>query len=56
MTSLAQWNPIDRLLALSIAVLMVATLALATETHTFCSIFCIHGDRMIETQICSGQS
>lgn len=56
MTIMAQWNPVDRLLALSMVILTVATLAVAAEAHAFCSIFCIHGDRMIETQICSGQS
>jgi len=56
MTSALRLNPVDRLLALTLALLTVATFAVAAHAHAFCSIYCIHGDRMIETQICAGQS
>jgi len=55
MTVLTHLAPTDKMLALMIPFLLIATLALATEAHAFCSIFCMHGDPMIETEICSGR-
>jgi hypothetical protein len=57
MSAVAELAPVDRLLALVIAILAGATLLVAVEAHAFCSVFCIHADTMtIETQICSGRS
>lgn len=56
MTTTSQLALSDRLLLLTLAVLVVATLAVGIKTHAFCSIFCVHGDRMVESDICSGRS
>lgn len=56
MTALQTFRPTDRLLAFLLTVLTAATLMMAAEAHVFCSIFCIHGERMIETEICSTRS
>ncbi|WEZ85350.1 hypothetical protein P6U16_24765 (plasmid) [Rhizobium sp. 32-5/1] len=55
MTASISLYPSDRLLAFLFAVIVVATLVVAAEAHAFCSTFCIHGDRMIVTDICSGR-
>ncbi|MFT2214194.1 hypothetical protein ACLJYM_20130 [Rhizobium giardinii] len=55
MNALQILRPTDRFLAVVLAVVTAATLLLATEAHAFCSLFCIHGDRMIETEICAGR-
>lgn len=55
MTAISQLTLSDRLLAATLALLTAATLIVAAESHLLCSIFCIHGDRMIETEICSGK-
>ncbi|MBM7048401.1 hypothetical protein [Rhizobium lusitanum] len=55
MTALRTFRPTDRVLACLLAVLTAATVLMATEAHAFCSIFCIHGDRMIETEICASR-
>ncbi|WP_181592331.1 hypothetical protein [Rhizobium tropici] len=57
MSAITELEPVDRLLALIVAILTVATLQVAVETHAFCSIFCIHrGSMTVETQICSSRS
>lgn len=56
MTALQHFNPADRLLAFAFAALTAATLVVAAEAHAFCSIFCIHGDRAVEAEICAGRS
>ena len=48
-------HPTDRLLGGLFVVLTAATILFATEAHAVCSLFCIHGDRMIETDICAGR-
>ncbi|WP_188112686.1 hypothetical protein [Rhizobium tropici] len=56
MTSTFQFAPSDRLLPLAAAFLLVATLAAGIQTHAFCSIFCVHGDHMIASEICAHRS
>lgn len=56
MTALQHLNRGDRLLAFAFAALTAATLVVAAEAHAFCSIFCIHGDRTVEMEICAGRS
>lgn len=46
----------DRLLVFMVPLLTIATLAAAVEAHALCSISCIHGDRMAETEICSDRT
>ncbi|WP_175552024.1 hypothetical protein [Pararhizobium antarcticum] len=43
----------DQLLLLTLAVLTVASLAVAADTHRLCSLFCIHGDQMSFSDICT---
>jgi hypothetical protein len=45
----------DTLLAMVTAILMVSALALAAEAHMLCSIYCLHGDHMVGSDICSSQ-
>ena len=37
------------------AVVTAATRLVAAAAHAFCSIVCIHGDQMIDTEICAGR-
>jgi hypothetical protein len=46
----------DRLLGATLVALTAATLVLAAEAHAFCTLFCIHGTPMIQTEICTGQN
>jgi len=45
----------DRLATGILGALAAATIVVAAETHAFCSIFCIHGERMIEQNICTSR-
>jgi hypothetical protein len=53
MTALSRLPIADRLLAVLILAL---SLAVAAEAHAFCSVVCIHGDRMVGSDICSSRS
>ena len=39
---------------ITLMALTIATILMAAEAHAFCSVFCIHRDRTLETDICSG--
>lgn len=56
MNTSSQFTPSDRLLLLTLSLLLITTLAVGIQTHAFCSIFCVHGDRMAASDICSGRS
>lgn len=56
MTAIQTFRPTDRLLASILVALTAATILMAAEAHAFCNLFCIHGDRMIDTEICAGRS
>lgn len=56
MIAIQTLRPTDRLLAATLVALTAATILLAAEAHAFCSFFCIHGDRMLETEICASRS
>lgn len=56
MSAVAEFSLVDRLLFLAVAILAGAILLVAVEAHAFCSLFCIHAEQMVETQICSGRS
>ncbi|MES5100974.1 hypothetical protein ABUK73_22345 [Agrobacterium sp. BA1120] len=55
MTALDTLRPTDRLLVATLAALTAATILLAAEAHAFCSVFCIHGMPVIESEICAGR-
>ena len=56
MSALAQFASSDRMPALMVAILTVATLVMATEAHSFCSLFCMHVDHMAGIEICSSEA
>ncbi len=53
MTALRTLPVTGRLLGITLAALTAATILLAAEAHAVCDLFCIHGERMIETEICA---
>ncbi|MBW9051415.1 hypothetical protein [Rhizobium mesosinicum] len=55
MTRLQPLTLVDRMSLITLMVLTTATILMAAEAHAFCSVFCIHGDRTPETDICSGR-
>ena len=56
MTAIAQFRPARNAQAFALAALAIWAFALAAEAHAFCSIYCIHGDRMVATDICTSRS
>lgn len=56
MIATSQFAPADRLLLVTLAFLVTATLVVGIQTHALCSIFCVHGDSMAASDICSGRS
>jgi len=46
---------VDRMSLITLMALTIATILMAAEAHAFCSVFCIHGGRMPEMDICSSR-
>lgn len=46
----------DRMLGFVFAALAVTVLALATEAHLLCDLFCIHDAAMAASDICAGRA
>jgi hypothetical protein len=55
MTALSTFRPTDRLLTAVLVALTVSTLLLAGEAHAFCTLFCIHGMPVVDTEICASR-
>ncbi|MBB3659166.1 hypothetical protein FHX15_004430 [Rhizobium sp. BK650] len=55
MTRLQPLTLVDRMSLMTLMVLTTATILVAAEAHVICSVFCIHGDRTLEMDICSGR-
>lgn len=55
MTRLQPSTLVDLTSLIILIALTIATFLMAAEAHAFCSVFCIHGDRMPEMDICSGR-
>jgi hypothetical protein len=46
-------GPSDHALGLAFVILAMLTLFVASESHAFCSLFCLHGEPMVNTEICA---
>jgi len=55
MTRLQPLTLVDRMSLITLMALTIATILVAAEAHAFCSVFCIHGDRTPEMDICVGR-
>ncbi|GAC1046335.1 hypothetical protein [Rhizobium sp. No.120] len=56
MSALFKLNPSNWPTTIAFAALVAVTLAAAAEAHTFCRLYCIHGDQMVfANDICSNR-